>query len=99
MPDVGWRAGTGMIMTPQSIAMTRVLVALAQGLAIYRLYEASEAKAWPATDGLLNAPAVAVALFVPVIVIVGIGSLRGRTLAIWASVATLLCVGLAVHDV
>src|SRR5262245_2377954 len=86
-------------MTSFSIALTRALVGLAQGLALYLLYRASEIKGWPATEPLAFAALLFVAAFVPVIVVAGLANLRARTLAVWALAATVVCVGLAVHDI
>jgi hypothetical protein len=88
----GSRAG---IATP----WIRLAVGLLQGVALLTLYQASEQKTWPATDGLVFAPLVAIASFVPLIVISALGHLRLRTLVAWAVVATLLCAGLAVYDI
>jgi hypothetical protein len=86
-------------MVSLPVAITRIGVALAQGLALTWLYEAHEAKHWPATDALLFAPLVVVAVLIPLLIIAGLGNLRGRTLAIWAVAATVLAVGLAINDV
>lgn len=86
-------------MTSFSIALTRALVGLAQGTALYLLYRASEVRGWPATEPLVFAALLVVAALVPVIVVAGLGNLRGRTLAIWALAAAAVCVGLAVHDI
>jgi Domain of unknown function (DUF4153) len=88
--------GSGVgITTP----LIRLAIGLLQGAALLTLYQASEQKTWPATDGFVFAPLVAVATFVPVIVISALGHLRLRTLVAWAVVATLLCAGLAVYDI
>jgi Domain of unknown function (DUF4153) len=86
-------------MTSLSVAWTRALVGLAQGIALYLLYRASETKGWPATEPLPFAALLLVAAFVPVIVVAGLANLRARTLAVWALAATVVCVGLAVHDI
>src|SRR5215213_5596509 len=86
-------------MSAIPIVFARVGIALAQGLAVAWLYEAQEAKYWPATEPLLFAPLVAVAVLVPVLLVAGFGNLRGRTLLIWTVAATLLAAGLAWHDI
>lgn len=86
-------------MNSPSIALTRALVGLAQGVVLYLLYRASEIKGWPATEPLVFAPLLVVAVFVPVAVIAGLGNLRARTLAVWAMLAAAVCAGLAVHDI
>ena len=81
------------------LALVRTAVGLLQGLALYLLYEAVEGKTWPATDGLVFAPAVLVAAFVPTMVIAGIGNLRARTLVIWTLVAIVVCAGAGFFDI
>ena len=71
-------------MTLQSTALARVAVGLMQGIALYLLQQATESKAWPATDGLTFAPLLVVAMFVPIMVVVGLGNMRLRTLAGWS---------------
>ena len=56
-------------------------------------------KAWPATDGLIFALLLATAIFVPAVVVSGLGSLRTRNLIIWAVTATALCAALAYYDI
>ncbi|SHJ58788.1 protein of unknown function [Bradyrhizobium lablabi] len=82
-----------------STPVIRLAIGLLQGVALLMLYQASEHKTWPATDGLVFAPLATIATFVPLIVISALGHLRLRTLAAWAVVATLLCAGLATYDI
>ncbi len=77
----------------------RVLVGAIQGLALYLLYLAVDGKQWPATDGLVFAPTLMVAVFVPLLVSMGLGSLRARTLAIWKASAIAVLAGLGVYDI
>jgi hypothetical protein len=86
-------------MTAQSTLLTRGFAALVQGAGLYFLYYALETGSWPSKDAPVLAPLVAVALFVPAIVVAGAGTLRSRTLAVWAVVATVLVAGLSIHDV
>ena len=86
-------------MAFQLMPITRGAVALAQGVALYRLYQAYDAHSWPATDGLIFAPLLLVAIFIPTLVVVGLGDLRGRTLVAWAGVATLLLAALGAYDI
>ena len=88
-------ASVGTTATP----LIRLAIGLVQGVALLMLYQASEQKTWPATDGFVFAPLVATATFVPLIVISALGHLRLRTLVAWAVAATLLCSGLAVYDI
>lgn len=82
-----------------SIAVARVAVGIAQGIALFLLYHASDSKSWPATDGHVFAPLLVVSLFVPLLLVTGLGNLRPFALAIWIVVATALCVGLAYYDI
>ncbi len=86
-------------MTLQRIAITRAATGLAQGFALYFLYRATEAKLWPATDPQLFSPLLMVSVFVPLIVVAGLGNLRPRTLAAWTAIATVLCAGLAAYAI
>jgi hypothetical protein len=40
-----------------------------------------------------------VAIFVPTIVVAGLGNMRPRTLAAWTVVATVVCAGLAIYNI
>jgi uncharacterized protein DUF4153 len=86
-------------MTIQLTPLARLAVGLTQGGALWFLQRALEGKSWPATDGLLFAPMLVVTFLVPIVVLLGLGNLRSRTLAIWTVVATVLCIGLAVYDI
>src|SRR5262245_23019888 len=85
--------------TLQSTALARVTYDLMQGIALYLLQEAFEAKTWPATDGLIFAPFLVVAIFVPTVVVAGLGNMRPHTLAGWTAVATVVCAGLAIYNI
>jgi len=86
-------------MTLQSTALARVTIGLMQGIALYLLQQAFEAKTWPATDGLIFAPLLVVAIFVPTVVVAGLGNMRPHTLAGWTAVATVVCAGLAIYNI
>src|SRR5580704_3544011 len=77
------------------IGVARLIVGLVQGLALYLLYAAIDAKTWPATNGFAFAPLLFVLLFVPLLVAVSLGNLRLATLLIWTSAATVIVAGLA----
>jgi hypothetical protein len=57
------------------IAWMRTAIALLQGLVLSELYQAIDNRVWPATDGLVFAPLLAVAIFVPVIFLSGLSNL------------------------
>lgn len=90
------------VATPDRSPITfplRAAIGLLQGLALFALLRAGEQKIWPATDPLLFAPLVTVCAFVPLVVIVAIGNLRSRTLALWTAIAIAVCAGLAAYDI
>ena len=76
-------------------ALMRLATGLIQGLLLYGLYEASEAKVWPATHKELFSALFAVAFFAPFVVLAGVSNLRLPTLAVWKAVAALIAGGLA----
>ncbi|WP_419253950.1 DUF4153 domain-containing protein [Caulobacter sp. ErkDOM-YI] len=84
--------------TSQSARTTtaiRLGTGLLQGLALFLLHQAQEAKVWPATQPLAFAPLVLVALFAPFVVLAGIGALRRNSLIVWALGAAAFAAGLA----
>ena len=76
----------------------RLAIGLAQGLWLYFLYRASDGDFWPATEPAFFAPQLLVALFVPVLIGQALGSMRLRTLLLWALGATMLTYGLGTYD-
>jgi hypothetical protein len=86
-------------MTSRMVGPMRLAFGLAQGLALYLLFEAADAKSWPATDGLVFAPLLLVALFGPVVISLSAGNMRTGTLWLWTAAAAVLLTGLAVHDI
>lgn len=82
----------------RQIAAVRLAIGLAQGLALYVLYRASSAHVWPATDAYAFAPLIMVAVFVPLIALQGLGSMRVRTFGLWAGAAAILLVLLALYE-
>jgi len=82
-----------------AVPVARLATGLAQGLALCLLYSAAEAERWPATHGLVFAPLLLVACFVPIIVLNGVGNMRPRSLLIWAGTAAVLLAALAMHDI
>jgi hypothetical protein len=85
--------------TSLSTAVARLAIGLVQGIALHLLYLAAEEGVWPATHGMMFAPLLIVAWFVPVILLLGLGNMRLRTLIVWGIAAALLLAGLAVHDI
>ncbi len=83
----------------RSVAGTRLGIGIVQGIVLCLLYGTAERGTWPASNGLIFAPLLLVACFVPLIVIAGLGNMRPRTLAGWALVASVVLAGLAAHDI
>jgi hypothetical protein len=83
----------------RAIAIVRAAIGLLQGLALYLIYLAYDAEAWPATNGLVFAPLLLISLFIPLLVSQALGTLRLRTLAIWTAAATVIVASLAFYDI
>lgn len=74
-----------------SIGTARLLIGLAQGVALLLLTEAQTARAWPATDPWFFGVLVLSIGYLPITVLAGIGQLRLVTLGLWiAASATLI---------
>jgi hypothetical protein len=86
-------------LSVRTLAIARLAMGGLQGLALYWLWLAFSEKTWPATNGFVYAPSALIALFVPLLVSQALGTLRLRTLAIWAAAATLIVGGLGVYDI
>jgi hypothetical protein len=74
----------------RSIFILRLIVALLQAAALYGLIEAANAHppSWPANDPLLFKPMVFIAFFVPWVVMIGLGQMASRPLALWMLAVT-----------
>lgn len=81
-----------------AVAIFRIALGLVQGLALYLLYRASDSHTWPATDPLIFAPLLLVALFIPIGISQAAGRMSRIRLVIWAIAATALVIGLAWYD-
>ncbi|HEX2593175.1 MAG TPA: DUF4153 domain-containing protein [Rhizomicrobium sp.] len=81
------------------LAGTRLAVGFVQGLALYLLYSAYDARFWPATGGGTFAALSMIALYVPLIVTQGVGNIRRPVLIGWAVTATVLLAALAYYDI
>ena len=76
-----------------TLAAARLIAGFAQGIALYLLYLADDGKTWPAPDPYWMTPLALVFLFVPLLFIQAVGTMRPRTLLIWmVSAATVLAV-------
>jgi hypothetical protein len=86
------------VLQGQRLFTARLAIGLVQGLALYLLYSAYDAKAWPGTDGLVFEPLTLVVLFIPTLLISALGEMSVRKAAIWAGVALAVVAGLALFD-
>jgi hypothetical protein len=81
------------------LAVARAAIGLGQGVAGWLLYEAAKAHAWPATEPQLFAALVFAVAYVPVLAVLGLGTIRPAVLATWLASALVLVVVVAVHEV
>lgn len=78
----------------------RLVTALFQAAVLYVLINGSTSKdAWQVAHPGLFSPLLLVFVYTPLIIMVGLGQMRGRTLAVWACVVALVCAGLGYHDI
>jgi hypothetical protein len=83
----------------RSILFARLGVGLLQGLALYLLYAALDSHAWPATDGFVFAPLLFLAVFPPLILLLGVGNLRVATLIVWTALVAVVAAALAWYGI
>ena len=81
------------------IAVTRLLAGVLQGLLLYWLYSAAQAKAWPATEPSLLAPLMLCSMLLPVLLVASLGHMSLRRTALWMAGAGAVLTLLALHDV
>jgi hypothetical protein len=81
------------------VAALRLGVGLAQGLCLALLVSTMMAKTWPSTSPAISAPLLIVLMYVPLIVIGGLGRIRPIPLAAWTSVAAVVLAIFAWHDI
>lgn len=86
------------IMTNR-IALLRLAIGLLQGAALYSLYRSFHAAIGPAINGYVLPSLLLVFLFVPVLVVSGLGHLATRRLWIWGLVASILAAVLGFYDI
>jgi hypothetical protein len=84
--------------TPE-VFLARLVTALIQAAALYVLFESADARppAWPANDPFLFQPALLCAWFVPAVVLIGLGQITARPLAIWTIAVTIILALIGVH--
>jgi hypothetical protein len=86
-------------MSREFLAVVRAVLGLAQGAALYLLYDAADAKVWPATDAQVFAPLVLSTVFVPTLATAALGNLRLRVLTIWIVAAIAIVSALGAYDI
>jgi hypothetical protein len=86
-----------LIASLNGVAALRGLIGFAQGIALFVLLEASQQKAGPGDRPEFLWPFLTVAIFIPLLAVLGIGNVRWRRLVIWLVSAALLCGGIAYH--
>jgi hypothetical protein len=78
--------------------LVRLALGLGQGLLLYFLYHAQEAKTWPATSGMLFGPLLLIFLFIPLLLNQALGEMVWRRAALWALIAAAVIAVLGVYD-
>jgi hypothetical protein len=76
----------------------RIGIGLLQGLALYRLAEASADHTWPSTNSVLNGALLLAFNLAPLILIQGLGLIRAPRLMVWGAVATVIAAGLGGYN-
>lgn len=79
-------------------AAARITIGFVQGIALYWLSITGAEKIWPGQPEAWSA-LNAVAIFVPLVAIVGLGNLRPRTLLIWSMASALISAAVGYHAV
>lgn len=84
---------------PEPIVMARLCAAVLQALGLFALFAAQKAGVWPATAPGAFGGIYLPLMLVPLLVAQGVGTIPGRSLAVWAAVATVLGAVIGAHDV
>jgi hypothetical protein len=87
------------IVTRRSLGFARLATGLGQGVLLYLLYLAVEFETWPATEGLVFAPVLVLAWFIPLLLLAGLGNMRPRRLLLWVAAAAVVLAALAIYDI
>ncbi|WP_269514648.1 DUF4153 domain-containing protein [Brevundimonas subvibrioides] len=85
----------------RTIGLARLVIGLVQGVLLYGLFQSTEGgpPTWPATEPAVFGPLLIVSLYLPLVLLAGVGRLRLLTLGIWAAVTTVILALLALHDI
>ena len=83
----------------RSVAGSRLLIGLLQGLALYLIYQAAESGLWVAGNSALFAPLLLVMTLVPVLLISALGHMPSRTLWRWLVPAATVLALLGFYDI
>lgn len=83
------------------VGLARLAIGLLQGIALYLLFRTAEGsgETWSYRHPETFAPLVLTALFLPPVLLAGVGRLRLPTLIVWGAVAAALTGFLAWHDI
>lgn len=86
------------ISQSQKLFLSRLTIGLAQGLVLYLLYRAGDAKVWPATQGAVFIPLLLVSLAAPIGLILSLGTMPWRKARIWVGIASAVIALLGFFD-
>jgi hypothetical protein len=79
--------------------LTRLAIGLTQGVALYVLYNAVDAKIWPATSGLIFGPLLLFWLYPPLLLGLSVGQMPWPRAAAWATACGVLIAALGFYDI
>lgn len=101
MTDADTTTRASMASGHHSLILPRLLIGLFQGFALYGLFLSIDDQPllWPATQPEIFGPLALVSLYLPVILLGGLGRLKLRSLVIWGVVACALLAFLGWYDV
>ena len=86
----------------RAVGLTRLLIGLVQGVALYLLFRTTQGETFPTWSSRhpeVFTPLVLVALFLPPVLLAGVGRLRWLTLGVWGVVAAAALAVLGWHDI
>jgi hypothetical protein len=83
----------------RALGVSRLIAGGLQGLVLYLLYLSTDTNSWPSTNPYWMAPLLMIWVFVPLLFLQAVGTMRTSTLAIWTVAATALLAGLAWYDI